>query len=120
MAIRLNESASEQARRLIEDGRFVVDQRDDWSEHQPSSKQENEFIREHGIAAYARWHLGVDDSKGEDTKAQYKFPYGDFNRVHRCALLAAESRAGQYKYFDIERAVAHLHGMVDAGSRPTG
>jgi hypothetical protein len=26
---------------------------------------------------------------------------------------AAESRAGQYKYFDIENAAAHLHGMMD-------
>jgi hypothetical protein len=34
--------------------------------------------------------------------------------VHRCGLLAAESRAGQRKYYDIEFAVAHLHGMLDA------
>jgi hypothetical protein len=26
----------------------------------------------------------------------------------------AESRAGQYKHFDIERAAAHLHGMLEA------
>jgi hypothetical protein len=29
-------------------------------------------------------------------------------------VLAAESRAGQYKYADIENAAAHLHGMLDA------
>jgi hypothetical protein len=29
-------------------------------------------------------------------------------------VLAAESRAGQYKHFDIEKAAAHLHGMIDA------
>jgi hypothetical protein len=29
-------------------------------------------------------------------------------------VLAAESRAGQYKYHDIENAAAHLHGMIDA------
>jgi hypothetical protein len=34
--------------------------------------------------------------------------------VHRCGLLAAESRAGQRNYTDIELAVAHLHGMIDA------
>jgi len=34
--------------------------------------------------------------------------------VHRCGLLAAESRAGQRRYSDIELAVAHLHGMLDA------
>jgi hypothetical protein len=46
--------------------------------------------------------------------AHHKFPYGDFERVHRCGVLAAESRAGQCKYHDIELAVADLHGMLDA------
>ena len=43
----------------------------------------------------------------------YEFPYGDFKDLHRCGVLSAESRAGQYKHFDIERAAAHLHGMID-------
>jgi hypothetical protein len=50
-------------------------------------------------------------------KGRYKFPYGDFQNVHRCGLLAAESRAGQRKYHDIELAVAHLHGMLEALQR---
>jgi hypothetical protein len=29
-------------------------------------------------------------------------------------VLAAEGRAGQNKYTDIELAAAHLHGMLDA------
>ena len=49
----------------------------------------------------------------EDTKGRYKFPFGDFKRVHRCAVLSAESRAGQYKHHDIELAAAHLHEMID-------
>lgn len=52
-------------------------------------------------------------------REHYKFPSGDFERVHRCGLLAAESRAGQRKYFDIELAVAHLHGMLEALQRVT-
>lgn len=67
----------------------------------------------HGYGEFGRCHLGVDDEHGPETKAHYKFPYGDFARVHRCGLLAAESRAGQRKYTDIELAVAHLHGMVE-------
>jgi hypothetical protein len=114
MAVKLNERAFEYARSLITDGRFVYDERDAWSEHQPSAADENRFIDEHGYDEYARWHLGVDDEENEGTKAHYKFPYGDFKKVHRCGLLAAESRAGQRKYNDIELAVAHLHGMVDA------
>ncbi|GII26415.1 hypothetical protein [Planosporangium mesophilum] len=113
MAVRLNERGFQHARQVIESGRYVLDDRDAWSEHQPSTKQENDFIATHGFGAYAKWHLGVDDEQPPDRKAHYKFPYGDFDKVHRCAVLSAESRAGQYKYTDIEQAVAHLHGMLD-------
>jgi hypothetical protein len=112
-AVRVNRTGFDHARSLIKAGHAVVDERDDWSEHQPSAAQENRFIEEHGWREYAKWHLGVDDSEDEETKARYKFPYGDFKNVHRCALLAAESRAGQYKHFDIELATAHLHGMLE-------
>jgi hypothetical protein len=111
--MKLNETAFEQAKSLIRDGQVVIDDRDDWSEHQPSAEEENRFIEEHGWAEYAKWHLGIDEDEGEETKARYTFPYGDFERVHRCGLLAAESRAGQYKHLDIELAVAHLHGMLE-------
>jgi hypothetical protein len=123
MTVELNERAFEHARKLIESGHAVPDERDDWSEHQPSTQEENRFIEEHGIAEYARWHLGIDEAKDVNKKAAYKFPYGDFRDVHRCAVLAAESRAGQYKHLDIELAAAHLHGMLDAlrqGLAPSG
>ncbi len=110
MAIKLNQAAFDHAKRLIEEGQFQGDDRDAWSEHQPSTKEENEFISRHGFAAYGRWHLGIDDAEGEETKARFKFPYGDFRKVHRCAVLSAESRAGQYKHLDVERAAAHLTG----------
>jgi hypothetical protein len=114
MAVKLNRRAFDYAKELIREGKVVADDRDAWSEHQPSAEQENEFIRRHGFGEYAKWHLGIDDDEGEQTKGRYKFPYGDFERVHRCAVLSAESRAGQYKYQDIENAAAHLHGMIDA------
>lgn len=112
--MKLNKTAYEHARNLIESGRVVLDARDDWSEHQPSAGNENRFIAQHGIREYARWHLGIDEAHSADSKARYRFPYGDFESIHRCAVLAAESRAGQYKYLDIERAAAHLHGMLEA------
>jgi hypothetical protein len=58
--------------------------------------------------------LGINDERPEDTKGHYEFPYGDFKKVHRCGLISAESRAGQYKHFDIEKAAHHLHEMIDA------
>ena len=62
------------------------------AQNQPSTEAENEFIEAHGWDEYANWHLGVDDEASEHTKARYKFPYGDFERVHRCGLIAAEVR----------------------------
>jgi hypothetical protein len=117
VTVKVNQRAYDYARDLIADGRYVIDDRDAWSEHRPSAQQENEFIERHGIGEYARWHLGIDDQEPEDRKGRYKFPYGDFEKVHRCGLLAAESRAGQRKYQDIELAVAHLHGMLEALGR---
>jgi len=114
MAVKRHESGVKHARKLIDAGNVVLDERDGWSEHKPSAAAENEFIRDHGWTEYGRWHLGVDDEAPEETKKHWKFPYGDFKKVHRCALLSAESRAGQYKYQDIEQAAAHLHGMLDA------
>jgi hypothetical protein len=113
MAVRLSRTGFDYAKELIKEGEVVRDVRDDWSEHQPSTEVENQFIREHGFAEYGKWHLGIDDEEPEDRKAHYKFPYGDFKKLHRCAVITAESRAGQYKHHDIELAAAHLHGMID-------
>lgn len=117
MAVRLNKAAFEHARHLITEGRFVADQRHSWSQHQPSTADENDFIRAHGYEEFGKWHLGIDDEKPAHTKGRYEFPYGDFAKVHRCAVLSAESRAGQYKHYDVENAAAHLHGMIDASQR---
>src|SRR3954453_3281646 len=117
MALKLNNRAFEHAKGLVERGRVVVDDRGVWGLHRPSARKENAFIRLHGLDEYGKWYLGVDDEKGEHVKGRYKFPYGDFENVHRCAVLSAESRAGQYKYADIESAAAHLHGMLEAVNR---
>ena len=113
MAVRLNKSAFNQAKKLINEGHVVLDEKDAWSEHQPSAEQENEFIRLHGLDEFAKWHLGIDDEQGSHTKGRYKFFYGDFKNVHWCGVISAETWAGQYKYEDIESAAAHLHGMLD-------
>jgi hypothetical protein len=113
MKVILNKRAFEHSKQLVEKGSYVFDEKDMWSEHQPSAQEENEYIEEHGFDEYGKWYLGVDTDENEDTKGRYKFPYSDFDKVHRCGVLAAESRAGQYKHNDIELAAAHLHGMID-------
>jgi hypothetical protein len=116
MTVKLHEPGYEQAQRLIKSGRVVRDERDDWSEHQPTAEEENRFVEEHGWREYGSWHLAADDEHDAETKEHWKFPYGDFEQVHRCGLLAAESRAGQYGYDDVKSAAAHLHGMVETAA----
>jgi hypothetical protein len=113
MAVKLHRPGVEHAESLARAGHVVVDDRDAWSEHQPSADDENRFIEAHGWTEYGRWHLGIDDDENPQTKAHYRFPYGDFEKVHRCALLSAESRAGQYDYDDIGSAAHRLHGMLE-------
>ena len=63
MTTSLNKHSQEFAQDQIKQGHVVLDQRDDWSEHQPSTKAENEFIEARGWDEYANWHLGVDDGR---------------------------------------------------------
>ena len=117
MTVKLNKPAFEQAKKLIEQGKCVRDEKDQWSEHQPSTDEENAYMQAHGIKEYGKWYLGVDTDEDEENKGRYKFPYSDFHHVHRCGVLSAESRAGQYKYADIEQAAAHLHGMLETAKK---
>ena len=113
MAIRLNETALRQARSLVRDGKVVRDERDAWSEDAPSAEDENDFIEKHGWGEYSKWHLGVDDDMDRDTKGHYSFPYGDFAEVHRCAVISAESRAGQFDHDDIRDEAKKLLELID-------
>ena len=66
----------------------------------------------HGWDEYANWHLSADDEASEQTKARYKFPFGNFEKVHRSDVLSAEVRAGQNKYRDIEDAAIRLRDLM--------
>ena len=112
-AVKLNVAAFEYAKELIKQGHVAADGRGEWGKHQPSAETQNEFIRMQGFGEYAKWHLGIDDRYAENTKRRYKFPYGDFKDVHRCGVLAAQSRAGQYNYYEIENAAAQLKAIID-------
>jgi hypothetical protein len=113
MSVKLNDEALAHARSLVKSGRVVHDQRDDWSEHAPSADDENQFIEKHGMAQFALWHLGVDSEKSADTKGRYSFPFGDFTKVHRCAVISLESRAAQNDHDDISTASKNLLGLID-------
>jgi hypothetical protein len=113
MTVELNEKALTHARGLLRRNDITHDERDDWSEHAPSTDQENAFIDKEGMAEYAKWHLGEDTDKTEGTKGRYLFPYGDFKKLHRCAVISGESRAGQYDHNDIREALGDLLESID-------
>ena len=113
MTLKLRQQSMDYAARFIKEGRLVKDQREFWPDHKPSAEQEDEFIRQHGFGEYGNWHLAIDDEERADSKARYKFPYGDFRNVHRCAVLSIERQAEEEKYAGIQNAAAHLHGMID-------
>ena len=114
MATELNNPAVEQARALVRDGKVVRDERDDWSEAAPTADEENAFIEREGWTEYSHWHLGVDRDENPETKQASSFPYGDFRKVHRSGVIAAESRAGQYDHDDIEDALKKLLELIDS------
>ncbi|MBV9153510.1 MAG: hypothetical protein JO204_17225 [Alphaproteobacteria bacterium] len=112
MTVRLNKRAYEHAKRLIDEGKFIDDERDAWAEHHPSTRTENEFIERSGFSEYGKWFLGINKLYGEDRTRYYEFPFGDFENVHRCGILAAQSRAAQEKYLEVEKAAADLLAVI--------
>jgi hypothetical protein len=117
VTVKLNSRAYEHARRLIEGGKFIDDEREAWSDHHPSTQTENEFIEKNGFFEYSKWFLAVNDEYREESRRHYEFPYGDFENVHRCGTLAVQSRASQDKYFDVENAAADLLAVIDKQPR---
>jgi hypothetical protein len=106
MAIHLNQQAVEHAQNLIKGRQY--ERESDWSEAQPSAEVENNFIDENGWQAFAKWHLAYDTEASEQTKSRYKFPFGDFKKLHRSALVAAKQRAGSEDYEEVQSAADRL------------
>jgi len=117
MTVKLNGRAYEHAKRLIEEGKFIDDEREAWSDHHPSTQMEKEFIDKNGFSEYSKWFLAVNNEYRQDKNRHYEFPYGDFETVHRCGILAVQSRAGQDKYFDVENSAADLLDVIDKQAR---
>ena len=107
-SIRVNPMAFDHARELIRENRVIHDRKGSWGLHRPSRVTENEFVRLQGFEEYGKWHLGIDSRHSTRSKAYYKFPFGDFNALHRCALLAVKARAHEYGYAEIEVAADQL------------
>jgi hypothetical protein len=112
--VSVNLEAFDWAATLISQGRVVADKNGHWRNDHPNRSQENDFIRDHGFPQYSKWYLGIDERHGPNSKARYKFPFSDFQSVHRCGLLAVESRAREYGYQEIQDAAAKLLRKIDS------
>jgi len=106
MAIRVNQQAVGHAENLIKGRQY--ERNSDWSEAQPSAQEGNRFIEENGWEGFAKWHLAYDTEASEETKSRYRFPFGDFRKLHRSALIAAKQRAGSEDYNEVQRAADRL------------
>ena len=107
----LNAKAVAHARKLIESRQYVLDS--DWGDQQPSASDENAYLESHSWADYAEWHLGLTTGATDETKARYAFVYGDFRRVHRSGLIAAQYRAAEWRHKKIELAAHKLLQLLD-------
>lgn len=103
---KVNDSAVRNAEKLIAGGK--VDNSTEWSDGQPSTEDENQFVDDNGYEAFGEWHLAIDPEATEGTKGRYGFPFGDFSKVYRDGLASAKQRAAQYGHDEIERAADRL------------
>lgn len=112
MSIDLYDEGLDYAKKLIGEGRYVVD-KGDWGEVNPGTQAQNSFIEEHGLHAWSLWHLGVRPDAPRETKEAWAFPYGDYENVHRAGLMAAEERARQYGDESVRLAAGQLLELLD-------
>ncbi len=109
---RVNQPGVKHAERLIRSGQYDTDT--SWSEASASAGEENEVIDEDGYKAWSKWHLAEDSEASEGTKGRFRFPYGDFEKVNRAALIHAKQRAAQNDHDAIAKAADHLLQELDA------
>ena len=107
----VNEAAVTRARTLIDAGK--VDTATEWSDAAPTTDQENDLVEREGYEAFGEWHLGVDPDASEGTKGRYGFPYGDYARVNRAALIHAKQRATQNDHDAVAAAADDLLQRLD-------
>ena len=109
---RVNDAGVDQARKLIDARKY--DDTTEWSEAAPSADDGNAQIDEHGYEGYGAWHLAVDPDASEETKGRYRFPYGNFTKVNRAALIHGKQRAAQNDHDAVEKAFDDLLQHLDS------
>jgi hypothetical protein len=107
----VNKRAVAKARDLIDARQYRVRSR--WADVQPRAAEQNAFLKAHGWAEYASWHLALTDGAPDETKARYAFVFGDFQRLHRMGLIACYYRAAEWEHTEVMRAAHNLLLYLD-------
>ena len=108
---RVNKDGVAKACELIDAGKYDDDT--EWSDAAPSADEENAEIERHGHDGFGAWHLAVDPEASEETKRRYAFPYGDFSKVNRAALIHGKQRAVQNDHDAIAEVADQLLQRLD-------
>jgi hypothetical protein len=108
---RVNDAAVKQAKALIDDGKF--DDKTEWSDAAPDAGDSNKEIDKESFDEFAKWHLAIDPDATEGTKKSVAFPYGDFSKVNRAALIHAKQRASQNGHDAVEKAADDVLSHLD-------
>ena len=108
---RVNEVAVKHARKRIDAGTY--DDTTEWSDAAPSAADANKVIDEESFDEFSEWHLGINPDASEGTKGRFAFPYGDFTKVNRAALIHAKQRAAQNDHDEVEKAADDLLQRLD-------
>jgi hypothetical protein len=111
---RVNDAGVKHAEKLIRDGKYDTETK--WSEAAASAGEENEVIDDDGYKAWSEWHLAEDVEATEGTKGRFRFPYGDFEKVNRAALIHAKQRAVQNDHESVANAADQLLEKLDKAS----
>ena len=107
----INKAGVTYANSLVADGKF----KKPTSWQHPTPAEENAFIESDGMAAYGKWHLGVDDSVDPSLKGHWTYVFtSDFKTVDRAGLIAIRQRAGQNKETAIFEAAGKILEKIDA------
>lgn len=115
---RVNEAGVKHAEKLISSGRYDTETK--WSAAAASAGDENEVIEGEGYEEWSKWHLAEDTEAGEGTKGRFRFPYGDFEKVNRAALIHAKQRASQNDHGAVADAAGRLLEKLDARDEKGG
>lgn len=111
MAVKLNSAALAHAQQLLDDDQYMINTV--WSSNEPSPEQEQQYLDRNGLDAYAQWFLGIDTDEPADSKARYKYPYGNFKKLHRSGVIAAKQRAAQHKAREVVDGADQILDLLD-------